>query len=123
MLKETLLKFLKLDGLIESISGYVETRLEIVKLELKEDLAHGIAGIAILLVVALLLFLFILFISIAVAFVLAKSMGTHIAFAVVGGFYLLLMAVMLIFRKPITEKIENEIKESINRKKNESADR
>ena len=122
MLKDTLLKFFKLDGLINSLTGYVEARLELVKHELKEDLARGISGIALLLVLALLLFLFILFMSFSLAFVIAQSLGMYIAFAIVGGFYLILTLLVLIFKKPISNKIQQEIKESINKKENESAD-
>lgn len=122
MLKDTLLKVFKLDGLINSVSGYVEARLELVKYELKEDMARGVAGISILLVVALLLFLFFLFISFSVAFILAQYVGTTTAFALVAAFYFVLTLTIFIFKKPIKKRIEEEIKESINKKSHDTAD-
>ena len=38
-----LFKLLKLDNMIEHLSGYIEDRIEIVKLEAKEEIATGIA--------------------------------------------------------------------------------
>ena len=122
MLKDTLLKVFKLDGLVNSVSGYVEARLELVKYELKEDMARGVAGISILMLIALLMFLFFLFVSFSIAFVLAQYVGTTIAFALVGAFYFLLTIGILIFKKPIKHKIEQQIKESINKKSHDLAD-
>lgn len=122
MLKETLLKFFNLDGLINNATGYLEARIELVKLELKDDLARVISSIAVLAAIALLLFLFFLFISFTVAFVLADSLGMYPAFAIVGGFYFLLTVVLLIFKDSISNKIETGIKKSIKAKQNESGD-
>jgi len=122
MLKETLLKFFNLDGLINNATGYLEARIELVKLELKDDLARVISSIAVLAAIALLLFLFFLFISFTVAFVLADSLGMYTAFAIVAGFYFLLTVVLLIFKDSISNKIETGIKKSIKAKQNESGD-
>ena len=43
MLKDTLAKFFKVDSLIENLTGFVETRVELLKIEVKEDFAKGLA--------------------------------------------------------------------------------
>lgn len=116
MLKETLLKFFKLDGLIENLSGYLETRIELLKLELKEDIARAMAKVAIVALIVVFLTLFIIFISVAVAYVLAESVGTYGGFGIVGGVYFLLILILIFFREPISHKIELEIKKSFKKK-------
>jgi uncharacterized membrane protein YqjE len=119
MLKDTLLKFFKLDGLINHLSEYIETRIELVKLELKEDIAHAISKIAVAIILGALLTLFILFISVSVAYVLADHVGVYGGFAIVAGFYFLLMTMLALFKEPITRKLEQEIKKTFKRKKHE----
>lgn len=116
MLKETLLKFFKLDGLIENLSGYFETRIELLKYELKEDIARAMAKVAIVALIVIFLTLFIIFISIAVAYGLAESVGTYGGFGIVAGFYFLLMLILVFFREPISHKLEQEIKKSFKKK-------
>ncbi|MBX2960998.1 MAG: phage holin family protein [Cyclobacteriaceae bacterium] len=116
MIKETLLRFFKLDGFINHLSEYVETRIELLKYELKEDIARAMAKIAIAALIVLFLTLFIIFISVAVAYVLAESVGTYGGFGIVGGVYFLLMLLIIIFRDNISAKLESEIKKSFKHK-------
>jgi hypothetical protein len=41
-IKDTIFKFLRLDNLVDNLSGYLETRLELFKVEVREDVARGI---------------------------------------------------------------------------------
>ncbi len=122
MIKEKLLKFFKLDGLLNNLSSYVETRIELVKYELKEEMAHIFAHIAVGFIFALLLTLFLFFASLSVVYILAESIGRISAFGVVAGFYLLLMAVIYFLRNSISSKIDTEIKKKITSKKDETGD-
>lgn len=122
MIKETLLKFFKLDGLVNNLSSYVETRIALVKYELKEELSHTFARIAIGFIFALLLTLFLFFSSLSVAYILAESIGRIGAFGVVAGFYLLLMVLLYLFKNSISSNIENEIKKTITSKHDETGD-
>lgn len=38
-IKDTILKFLRLDNLASNVTGYVETRVKLLKIEIKEDVA------------------------------------------------------------------------------------
>lgn len=113
MLKETLLKFFKLDGLVNNLTGYIETRIELMKYEVKEDMAKAIAKISILLLLALLFTFFILFSSVAIAVKIGESMGSFAGFGFVAGFYLLMLLVIIALREPIGKSLEKKLKNII----------
>ncbi|HET9054454.1 MAG TPA: phage holin family protein [Cyclobacteriaceae bacterium] len=113
MIKETILKFLKLDGLVNNLTGYVESRMELLKYELKEDLARGLAKVCIVMLAALLFTFFLIFISVAVAFKLSESMGEFAGFGIVGGFYLVLLLTIVLCRNPISQSLEKKLKNLI----------
>jgi uncharacterized membrane protein YqjE len=113
MIKETILKFLKLDGLMNSVTGYFEGRIELMKYEIKEDLARGLAKVSILMLAALLFAFFLIFISVAIAFKLSESMGEFNGFGIVAAFYLLLLAGIVLFRNSISKSLEKKLKNLI----------
>jgi uncharacterized membrane protein YqjE len=117
VLKDTLLKFFKMDSLIENITGYVETRIELLKIEIKEDVAKGLAKALVFIVVAAALTLFVLLISIAAAFKIGESVGTFGGFAIVAGIYLLLGLFLFLFRDSITGKLEEQLTEIMKKRK------
>ncbi len=113
MIKETLLKFLKLDGLIGNLTGYFEGRIELMKYEIKEDLARGLAKVSILILAALLFAFFLIFISVAIAFKLSESLGEFNGFGIVAAFYLLLLVGIVLFRNSISKSLEKKLKNLI----------
>lgn len=117
MIKDSVVKFLKLDNLIQNLTGFVETKVELMKLEIKEDLAKGLSRVAVFIVVAFTFVLFIVFFSVALAFKLGESMGTFGGFAVVAAFYLLLAIVTFFSRETIFNKLEKELGEIMTKKK------
>lgn len=117
MLKDSILKFLKLDSLIENLTGYVETRIELTKMELKEDLAKGLSKVALILVLGAVLSLFVVLISIAAAHLIAKSIGPVGGFAVVAGFYLVLGLLIYAFRNAIIANFQEQLVQMMKKKK------
>lgn len=113
MIKETILKLLKLDGLMSSVTGYFEGRIELMKYELKEDLARGLAKVSILMLAALLFAFFLIFISVAIAFKLSESMGEFNGFGIVAACYLLLLIGIVLFRNSISKSLEKKLKNLI----------
>jgi Mn2+/Fe2+ NRAMP family transporter len=97
VLKDSILKFLKMDSLIEHMTGYVETRIELLKIEM--------------------VLLFILLISVAGAYKIAESVGTSGGFTIVASIYLLVGLIIYAFRNSITEKLESRFQEKMNKKK------
>ena len=117
MLKDSVLKFLKLDSLIENITGYVEARIELTKLELKEDVAKTLSKVLLFMLMGVVFTLFIVLISVAVAHLLAHSVGAFGGFAIVAGFYLLVSVVVFAFRDSISEKLQVYLIEVMKKKK------
>jgi hypothetical protein len=113
MIKETILKLLKLDSLLDSLTGYFEGRIELMKYEIKEDLARGLAKVSLLMLGALLFTFFLIFISVAVAFKLSESMGEFSGFGIVAGFYFVLLAIIILLRNPISKNLEKKLKNLI----------
>ena len=89
MLKDSILKFLKLESLIENLTGYVETRIELTKMEIREDLAKGLSNFLLFILLGVVFTLFVILISIAVAHLIAKSTGAVGGFAIVAGLLLI----------------------------------
>ena len=117
MLKDSLLKFLKLDSLIENLTGYVETRIELTKMEIREDLAKALSNFLLFILLGVMFTFFLILISIAVAHLIAKSTGAIGGFAIVAGFYLLLALLVFAFRGTILEKLQNELVQIMKKKK------
>jgi len=113
MIKETILKFLKLDSLANNLTGYFEGRIELMKYEMKEDLARGLAKVSVIMLAALLFTFFLVFISVAVAFKLSESMGEFNGFGIVASFYLLLLIGIVLFRNSISKSVEKKLKHLI----------
>lgn len=65
--KGKILKLLKLDKLFENLTGYVETQIELIKLDVKDQAAESIQKLIQVIVIMLFAFIFIIFISIAIA--------------------------------------------------------
>ena len=119
MLKDSILKFLNLDSLIENITGYVEARVELMKMEVKEDFAKGLAKMAVFMLIGVALMFFFIFISIAAAYLLAKSVGAFGGFAIVAGVYLVLGLLLFAFRNAIMEKVQEQLLQIMKKKKKE----
>ncbi|SHI00859.1 Putative Holin-X, holin superfamily III [Chryseolinea serpens] len=117
MLKDSILKFLKLDTLIEHLTGFVETRIELMKLEIKEEVAKAMARVLILGLLMAVFTLFIMLISMAVAFKIGESLGASVGFAIVAGFYLLVGVLLVLMREGIRETLEKQLGEIMKKKK------
>jgi uncharacterized membrane protein YqjE len=113
MLKDTILKFLKLDGIASNLTGYVEGKIELMKYEMKEDLARGLAKVSILMLAGMLFTFFLIFVSVAIAFKLSESMGTFNGFGIVAAFYLVLLIAIVLMRNRISKGLEKKLKNLI----------
>lgn len=116
-MKDTILKFLKLDSLIEHLTGFVETRIELMKVEVQEELARVLSRAMVFVVISSVLTLFILLFSMAVSFKIGERLGYFGGFAIVAGFYLLIGLIVLAFRTRISEQVEHKLEEIMRRKK------
>ena len=108
-----LLKFLKIEGLSEHLSGYVEDKIELLKLELQED---GVAlGTKLLFFIGIMILglCCLLFVSIGFAIFL-NSIFDHIfiGYFIVAGVYLILT--LIIFGLKNNDKIKKTLYRALN---------
>lgn len=116
MIKNTILKFLKLDGFVESLTGYLETRVELLKLEVKEDIAKSLAKVSFFFLLALAFVFFIFFISVTLAFWIAKYTAVTTGFGIVGMIYLVVAILLFLLRAPIGKSLEKKMLEIVKKK-------
>lgn len=99
----------------EQLSDYVEDRLLLLKLQSADKIAVIVAGLSMGAVAAFCIFFVLLFISLAVALQLSTYFNSFLwGFGVVAIFYTLIVLVLLVFfRKTIQAAIVNKVIESI----------
>lgn len=117
MLKETLSKFFKVDSIIENLTGFVETRVELLKIEVKEDLAKGLAKATAWFAIGLIALLFLVFASVGVALLIGERIGTFGGFLVVAGIYLIIATVLYVRREGIMSRLEQKFTDLLRKKK------
>lgn len=114
---ESILKFLKLDSLVNHVTGYVEARIELMKVEIREDIAKTVARAIVMITLILVGFLFLLFLSIGLAhFITSYLHSAYLGYWSVAGMYGLVFLLLYFFRKPIYAAFESKMAEAIKRK-------
>ncbi len=105
----------KVEELTESVKNYVNTNIELLKLQLTERISVIAPGLLTSLILAMIGLIFILFLSIVAGFYFSKLLGDFtLGFGIIAGFYLLLGILFLlvkknIIEKPLRDKIINKI--------------
>lgn len=106
MLKETLSKFFKVDSLLSNLAGYAEARVELLKVEVKEDLSKGLARGVSYLIIAFVFALMLTFLSVAAALLIGKVIGVIGGFGVVASVYLIIGLLLWFKRDKLIAKLE-----------------
>lgn len=107
---------------MENVTGYVETRLKLFKIEAREEMSAALARLIQASLVFFLVFTVITFVNIAVGIALGLVWGSYVwGFLAVAAFYLLLVLIVVIFgdRMGLKEKIYQYLGEPQNGKENE----
>lgn len=117
MLKDTLSKFFKVDTLIENLTGFVETRVELLKIEVKEDVAKGLARAVAWCVIVFVLALFLVFVSIGLAILIGATLGLFAGFMIVASGYLVIGLVLLLLREKVISGLERKFAVIFRKKK------
>src|SRR5437868_15446995 len=98
----SIFKFLRLDNLIENLSGYVETRLELLKLEVREEIIKLISHGLMIGVCVLLGLLFLIFLSIGLANYISTYYGTTFTgYWIVSGAYAIICLIIILLLKTL----------------------
>lgn len=90
--------------LIEVLRHYVGLQTEYVKLDVIEKVVRLMTILAIGAASALVTMLMLIYLSFAAALAMAPATGLPLAFCIVAAFYLLVLVVLYLFRKPIIER-------------------
>lgn len=114
--KSRLFRFLKIDSIIDNLTGLIETRLELAKIELKEELAKIAARVIAMVMFSFLAIMIIIFFSIWLATFLNSLLESMWAgYAIVTGFYFLILILLVLFKVHIVlqNKIEDALMENV----------
>ena len=90
--------------LIEVSKHYIELQTESLKLDVFEKIVRLLTAITISAIFVVLLMLALIYLSFAAAFALSSSLGNVAAFCMVGGFYLLMLMLCILFRHQWIER-------------------
>ena len=114
---ETILKFLKLDSLVSNLTGYVEARITLMKVEIREDMAKAIARLMVMVALFFMAFLFLVFFSIGLAqFINTFFEYGYAGYWIVAGIYAFFFLLVVLFRQNIYHYFEEHFSEMIKRK-------
>ena len=101
-----LLKLLKVDSLIHNLTDYIETRIALVKADVKDDVMKAMRAGIIYGALAILGLFFVLFLSLTIALALNAVLDSWFwGFAIVTGVYLITLVVLFSLRD--SEKVKN----------------
>jgi hypothetical protein len=113
-IKEKILKFLRLDGLLSNLSGYVETKVALVKIEIREEVAGILSRGLMIMLIIMVGFLCMLFLSLAGAQYLNSVLESDYAgYVIVALFFGLLLLLLLVFQKSFFKMFEKKFVEMI----------
>ena len=116
-LKDELFKFLGVEGLIRSVSEYIEARVDLIKKEIRDEISGQISRIIVLLFLMLTGLLSLAFLSIAAAFWLSEILGSNTyGFLSIGGFYLIISITFWLGRARAAEAIAENLRKKMDEK-------
>ena len=114
---ESILKVLKLDSIVSTLTGYVEARFDLLKAEIREDVSRAVAKSLTIVAMLLVGFMFLVFFSIGLAYFLNRYFeDTFAGFWIVAGIYGFILLLLLLFRKSIHGYFEQQLAEMMKRK-------
>lgn len=116
-IRDSVFKFLRIDHLIDNLSGYVEARVELLKIEIREEVAKVLARSMMVIVIILMSLLFLLFFSVGLAhFINSYFEESYAGYWIVSGIYGIPCLIFIAFRKQIGHSIEKSMMDLIKRK-------
>ncbi len=116
-ISESILKFLRLDNVIQHMSGYVETRIELMKADIREDVVLAISRSMVMVALFFMGFLFLIFFSIGLAqFLNSFFEESYTGYWSVAGIYGAAFLILLVFRKNIFQYFKHKLTQMIKQK-------
>lgn len=100
----------KVQEFTENLNKYVNTNLELIKLEITDSSSMIASGMITGFFIGLVGIIFILFGSLSLGYYLSEILGDKfIGFAIIAGFYLVVALILILCRKSIEKPIRNMI--------------
>lgn len=100
--KKGLLSFFKVDSLFEHLTSFIESKVEIYKIEIKEDVAQSLSKMMVVLLLGFIGTFFFLFFNIALGYYLGELLESlFLGFLIISGFYLLLFLLLYLLRNQL----------------------
>jgi len=100
------LDIFRVKNMINTLIGFIETKVEIYKIQFKEEIAKALSVLVLLTIFSMVGTLFILFISHFLSQLLNDLMGNHyIGYLIVSGLYLVIGMIIYLLRKKIADSI------------------
>lgn len=117
-----LLSFLKVDSIFDDLTAIVEAKVELLKIELKEEAAKTASKLISAVFFGIMIFFIVIFLSVTVATLLNHLLASsYWGYAIITLFYTLLVIGYKLFN--VGKKLEIKIEESLNNlNKNEADD-
>ncbi|MFC5626655.1 phage holin family protein [Algoriphagus winogradskyi] len=104
---------LKIGEIVQTVKGIVETKIDMVKLDIQDQFASVLSRMIFLILMGGSLLLVLLFLSLSLAFFLSQYFESpHMGFLLVGLLYLLVLLILFLARDhdPTQEKIQKGMK-------------
>lgn len=103
------MKLFDLDKLLETFTGFLETKIELMKLDAKEELTLLISKALVFMAVAIFTLLALLFLSLGAATILNSYFeNDYLGFLILGVIYLGLAGIIYVKRVLILESIKSQ---------------
>lgn len=106
------MKLFNTDKLLETLTGYLETKLEIFKIDLKEEIAATLTKVIIYVIIGILGMISLIFLMLALAAVLNEYFeSSYIGYLIDAGILVLLGSLLYFNKNKIGEAIWDRIEE------------
>ena len=106
------MKLFDFDKLIGTLTGYIETKIELLKLDIKEGVSAAITRIVLIMAMVLLGIFVTLFLFMGLAALINQEMhSAYWGYLIVAAFFGLILGVLIVSRAKVTEKIGERLKE------------
>ena len=89
----------KFDGLIKNLIGYIETKSELYKIEIKQELTRLLAKLIAAVVLGILLIMFLLFLSLTLGNYINQLLDSSFTgYLIISGLFLVILVILILLR-------------------------
>ncbi|MXS72764.1 phage holin family protein [Chryseobacterium binzhouense] len=101
--------------MIETIKEYASKRIDLLKIEATEKSSISAGVIAYLVILLVAFGFFIILFNFGLAFLIGKALNDYsLGFLIIAGFYLLIMILVVVFKKKIVNMVADKVIQFLN---------